>query len=172
VLSGNRVVSLANGDADMAIRPVRPTDEQLFGRKMTDIRWAIDGATEIQNRSTGSPDLEAIGFGGGSLAEKTMELQMERIKASNSRLFSDSLILTASLAANSGAQCFIPLVLGEQWPSLTRKSDPFEHEFGVLWIVCHKDLRRNARVRVVFEYLIEAAKKDPELFQGPMTDRN
>ena len=162
VKSGNHVVSLANGDADLAIRPLRPVDEQLYGRKLTDIRWAIYGGSQTNDPNEG----QAVGFAGDALSEKTMALQLKRLQTDNMQLFSNSLILTASMTANSAARCVIPLLLGEQWPGLTRLSDPFEHEFGELWIVCHKDLRRNARVRVVFDHLIAAAKSDRKLFQG------
>lgn len=166
VLSGNHVVSLANGDADLAIRPRRPTDEQLFGRKLTDIRWAVYGATGTPKPEQVFHAAESVGFAGDPLSEKTMDLQLQRLKSDNTKLYSNSLILTASLAANSGAECVLPLLLGEQWPGLARHSAPFEHEFGELWIVCHKDLRQNSRVRVVFDHLIEAAKSDQNLFLG------
>ncbi len=166
VLSGNHVVSLANGDADLAIRPRRPTDEQLFGRKLTDIRWAVYGAIGTPKLENVLHASESVGFAGDTLSEKTMELQLRRLKSDKTTLYSNSLILTASIAANSGAQCVLPLLLGEQWPGLARHSAPFEHEFGELWIVCHKDLRQSSRVRVVFDHLIEAAKIDQELFLG------
>lgn len=166
VLSGNHVVSLANGDADLAIRPRRPTDEQLFGRKLTDIRWAVYGAIGTPEPEQVFHADESVGFAGDPLSEKTMELQLQRLKSDRTTLYSNSLILTASLAANSGADCVLPLLLGEQWPGLARRSPQFEHEFGELWIVCHKDLRQNSRVRIVFDHLIEAAKHDQGLFLG------
>lgn len=166
LLSGNHIVSLASGDADLAIRPVRPADDQLFGRKLTDIRWAIYGAATAEKAAKPAQETKAIGFAGDPLSERTMDLQLKRLQSDKTQLFSNSLILSASLAANSSASCVLPLLLGEQWPGLTRQSAPFAHEFGELWIVCHKDLRRNARVRIVFDHLIEAAKQDKNLFQG------
>jgi DNA-binding transcriptional LysR family regulator len=164
VLSGNHVVSLASGDADLAIRPRRPTDEQLFGRKLTNIRWAVYGASGTLKPENEHHAAESIGFAGDPLSEKTMELQLQRLKSDKTKLYSNSLILTASLAANSDAGCVLPVLLGEQWSGLVRLSAPFEHEFGELWIMCHKDLRQNSRVRVVFDHLIEAAKLDKDLF--------
>ncbi len=163
-LSGNNMVSLANGDADLAIRPQRPTDEQLFGRKLTDIRWAVYGATSQVNNAIAEQPAETIGFGGDPLSEKAMRLQLEKLRGNKTQLFSNNLILTASLSANSSAHCVLPLLLGEQWPGLTRLSAPFTHEYGELWIVCHKDLRNNSRVRIVFDHLIGAAKQDRPLF--------
>ncbi|GAB5463186.1 LysR family transcriptional regulator [Hoeflea alexandrii] len=166
VLSGNHVVSLANGDADLAIRPKRPTDEQLFGRKLTDIRWAVYGSIEAPEPEQMFHARESVGFAGDPLSEKTMELQLQRLKADSTTLYSNSLILTANLAANSNANCVLPMLLGEQWHGLVRRSAPFEHEFGELWIVCHIGLRQNSRVRIVFDHLIEAARQDQRLFLG------
>ena len=36
----------------------------------------------------------------------------------------------------------------------------------LVWIVCHNDMRRNAKVRVVFDTLIAAAQSEKHLFQG------
>jgi DNA-binding transcriptional LysR family regulator len=166
IMAGNQVVSLANGDADLAIRPQRPTDTHLFGRKLTDIRWAVYRANTTPKLATALHAPQSVGFAGDPLSEKTMELQLQRLTADRTQLFSNSLILAASLAANSTAACVLPMLLGEQWPGLLRQSDPFEHAFGELWIVCHKDMRRNARVRLVFDHLIDAAKQDLALFRG------
>jgi DNA-binding transcriptional LysR family regulator len=40
----NRVMDLSRREADVALRVRRPTDPDLFGRKLTDVAWAFFGA--------------------------------------------------------------------------------------------------------------------------------
>ncbi|MBB5516831.1 DNA-binding transcriptional LysR family regulator [Rubricella aquisinus] len=158
VLAGNQVLSLANLEADIAIRPARPTDPALFGRKLATIRWAVYGPKDAEERF--------IGFAGGALPNRTMSAQKQHLPDHAPQVFSNSLILSASLAVQTGSCVLIPMLLGEQWPGLIRRSDPMAHEFGELWIVCHHDMRKAAKVRLVFDALIEAAKTDRALFEG------
>src|SRR6188508_3406489 len=48
----NRVMDLSRREADVALRVRRPTDPDLFGRKLTDVAWAFfgarDGATTLR----------------------------------------------------------------------------------------------------------------------------
>jgi DNA-binding transcriptional LysR family regulator len=40
----NRVLSLSRREADIALRPVRPREGNLWGRKLADIAWSTAGA--------------------------------------------------------------------------------------------------------------------------------
>lgn len=163
IIAANALVSLASREADIALRPIRPTDESLFGRKLANIRWAIYGS-DMQETTDGNQKM--IGFSGNQYAEKAMKSQKNQFPDAQIQTKSNSLLLTAALAANGVGQAVVPMVLGEQWPGLRRLSDPHDHEFGELWIVCHQDMRNNARIRVVFDALIEAAKMDRVLLSG------
>lgn len=158
VLSGNQTLSLANLEADIAIRPSRPTDATLFGRKMGDIRWAIFAPNDENG--------DVIGLSTAARASRTMIAAQRHLPDRDALVQSNSLLLNANLAVHTGSSVALPMVVGEQWPGLTRISDPFSDDFGELWIVCHNDMRRNAKVRVVFDTLVAAAQTEKHLFQG------
>lgn len=165
VLAGNQMLSLANLEADIAIRPQRPTDAALFGRKLATIRWAVYAPENAADPATDLPS-SVIGFFGEPSVESIILSQKKHLPDRAPQFFSNSLVLSASLAVSTQSQTLIPIILGDQWPGLIRLSDPIEHEFGELWIVCHNDMRKNAKVRIVFDALINAARADRELFEG------
>jgi DNA-binding transcriptional LysR family regulator len=51
---------------------------------------------------------------------------------------------------------------------LVRVMDEFEHQED-LYLVAHQDLKRSARIRAVFDYLVEAFRQDQTFFRdgGP-----
>lgn len=42
----NRVLSLSRREADIALRPIRPKEGDLWGRKLADVAWAVYGARD------------------------------------------------------------------------------------------------------------------------------
>ena len=42
----NRVLSLSRREADIALRPIRPKEGDLWGRKLADVAWAVYGAKD------------------------------------------------------------------------------------------------------------------------------
>lgn len=43
-MTDNRQLDLSRREADVAIRAVRPKEDDLFGRKVADVAWAIYGS--------------------------------------------------------------------------------------------------------------------------------
>ncbi|WP_428651576.1 LysR family transcriptional regulator [Roseibium sp.] len=160
IVSSNQVLSLENREADIALRPMRPSDEALFGRKLTEMRWA-------RYRACTSEAPAGSRAGTGEDYTNTLFLEKDRnAYGLKSRFQSNSLLSTAALVASGSGEAVLPMILGEQWSGLQRTSEPIVENHAELWIVCHSDVRRNARVRVVFDAMIKAAAQDRRLFLG------
>ncbi|MEP2473302.1 MAG: LysR family transcriptional regulator [Paracoccaceae bacterium] len=167
--SGNEVLSLANRQADVALRPARPTDSNLFGRKLSDIRWAVYGDAQGRARFATSSDFSGerfIGFSGNPLAERMSAIHRAEFPDGTVSTTTNSLILTAASAQQGRGLAILPMILGEQWPGLFRLSEPIEKGVGELWIVCHEGMRNNSRVRIAFDALIAGVEQDRTLFVG------
>lgn len=76
------------------------------------------------------------------------------------------MITNAQLAANGPDLTLLPCLTGSRWQGLTPILCPIKETEGELWLVTHKDLQKNARVRALLDYLAAAAKTDKNLFQG------
>ncbi|MEP1610812.1 MAG: substrate-binding domain-containing protein [Roseobacter sp.] len=167
--SGNEVLSLANREADVALRPARPTDSNLFGRKLSDIRWAVYGDARCRTRLTTSSDFSGerfIGFSGSPFAERMSAIHRAEFPDRSVSTSTNSLILAATSAQQGAGLAILPMILGEQWPGLSRLSEPIEKGAGELWIVCHEDMRHNSRIRIAFDALIAGVEQDRTLFAG------
>ncbi len=164
VVSSDGMLDLSRHEADVAIRPKRLCSNALFGRKFATIRWA----TYMAEGRTDDTEQDHIGHAGDPrLAAFFGAPAFDPNSAEGPQFFASSLVLRASMCANGGHRAVLPMILGEVWPGLRRVSDALASPVGDLWIVCHMDMRRNRRVRAVFDAMIEGARADKALFEGP-----
>ena len=49
----NRVLDLSRREADIALRPMRPTEGDLWGRKLADVAWTFYAAEALIDQSGG-----------------------------------------------------------------------------------------------------------------------
>ncbi|WP_373050278.1 LysR family transcriptional regulator [Thalassovita aquimarina] len=167
ILSGNSIFSLEDQTADIALRPVRPTDVNLVGRKVAELHWgrycsaSPQGAAE--GRESDREPEEIIGYSSGPIS--IQEKLLGRATSKHSEVFwrSNSLVTNAAIAQASRSTALLPCILGESWPGLRCVEAPIPEVAGELWIVCHKDMHRTARIRAFFDFVIETARSDPFL---------
>ena len=172
LISDNRRLSLADREADVALRPRRPKEETLVGRKIGTLRWGIYASPEVCETLGAVADLSAlagqgfIGWEGSTAANEAMERLNGAVPNAEILYRSSSLITNAALAAAGRALAPLPCLLGSVWPRLGTVLAPMPKAAGELWMVTHEDLRRNARVRVLLDHLAAAAEADRGLFEG------
>ena len=143
--------SQSEQEFDFSLWPKCPSNSELFGRKLTNLRWATYGAPGAENEGA-QIDLSASGA--------------SPINALDCPFTVNSLIAAAALAAANGPLAKLPCILGECWPGLERKSPPEDHNIGELWVVYRKELRRTRRIKQMLDQLDSAAKEDAPLFLG------
>ena len=166
VESSDRMLDLSRHEADVAIRPKRLCSNALFGRKLATIRWATYVAQD-DDRATVAVNAPHIGHAGDPrLAEYFGSTAFDPNAAEGPQFFASSLVLRAALCAKGDHAAVLPMILGENWPGIRRVGDALDSPVGDLWIACHNDMRRNRRVRAVFDAMIEGAGADRALFEG------
>ncbi|WP_417430745.1 LysR family transcriptional regulator [Kiloniella sp.] len=171
IISDNQRLSLTEREADIALRPARPTEESLIGRKLSTLKWGIYGSClhyesgQIQKTS----DLRTksfIAWTGGPLAQQTTDWLRKTIPDVHIAYESSSMLTNAQLAINSHNLILLPCLMGQNWHELVPVFSPLPDVEGELWLVTHKDLQKNARVRALLDHLANAATGDRHLFQG------
>ena len=161
------MLDLSRHEADVAIRPKRPCSDALFGRKLATIRWA-NYVAEKSLPDEGHQPVTYIGHAGDShLAGHFGSTAFDPNATEGPQFFASSLILRAAMCAQGDHAAALPMILGEVWPGLRRVGEPLDAPLGDLWIVCHNDMGRKQRVRAVFDAMIEGARADRALFEGP-----
>jgi DNA-binding transcriptional LysR family regulator len=169
----NRILSLSRREADIALRPKRPTEGDLWGRKLADVAWAIYGARSHLDANGGvvsSLHLDRHALIGWE--ENTSGIQaadwLKRVAPIEAIAYRTNSLVNQFVAAKAGiGLALLPCYLGDGDPELVRaRPDPLPELAGELWIVTHADLKRTARVRAFFDVVGEGLARERELFDG------
>jgi DNA-binding transcriptional LysR family regulator len=169
----NRVLNLTRREADAALRPVRPKEGDLWGRKLADVAWAMYGAHSYlkrhglakRARDLGSHKL--IGWDETAAGIKAAEWLATIAPASGVAYRTNSLVNQLNAVKAEMGLAALPCYLGDPEPELLRAlPDPIAELAGELWIVTHVDLRRTARVQAFFELVGGGLAAQRGLFEG------
>jgi DNA-binding transcriptional LysR family regulator len=162
-----RVLSLANGEAEIAIRGGEPKDESLIGKRVADVRWGLY-ATRAYIKRNGLPkcpedlDSHSVVRLIDTMAEHKAAHWLQS-KAPRSQICAEcGNIPSVFLAVKSGA-CLGPLPnpLAEADDELVCVLGPIAELTYPMYLLTHRDLRKIPRVAAFFEFC--AAKLPPVL---------
>jgi DNA-binding transcriptional LysR family regulator len=151
LLGGNPIVDLARGDADFAIRVVPPEDPELIRRRIGAVSYGLFASAAYLRRS---PGFEAgwpghqILLPSGELAQGP-EAAFLATHASAARvvLRANSLLALAHGAEASLGLAVLPMNLAHFHAGLTRVRRLPEIPARPLWLVMHRSLRQDTRLR-------------------------
>lgn len=170
----NRVLSLSRREADIALRPVRPKESELWGRKLAAVAWTLYG-TPARIEAKGGPVADPgdlgrhglVGWGEATTGIAAADWLRRAVPADAVVYRTDSLV-NQLIAAKAGiGLALLPCYLGDGEPGLARAlREPVAELAGELWIVTHADLKRTARVRAFFDLVGEGLARERDLFEG------
>jgi DNA-binding transcriptional LysR family regulator len=179
-IMSDKLLDLAKGEADIALRGTRPTDEALIGRRVAETPWAIYASRAYCERHGKPADIAALD--GHSIALFDVELgehssnRWFKSVAPKARIGARCNSISALIAAaKSGAGlAALPLVVGEAESDLVRMLGPVPELTTPFFLVTHRDLREAPRVRAFFDFFVENLPAirpllggDPAKMQGP-----
>jgi molybdate transport repressor ModE-like protein len=169
----NRVLSLSRREADIALRPVRPKEGDLWGRKLADVAWGVYGApalVETTGRLSGPDALRErplLGWEQGAAGIRVADWLARAAPAAAFVYRTNSLVNQLTAARAGIGLAVLPCYLGDSEAGLVRALDaPLPELAGELWIVTHMDLKTTARVRAFFDIVGGALARESSLFQG------
>jgi len=169
----NRVLSLTRREADVALRPMRPKEGDLWGSKLADVAWTVYGAKaylDAAARPARPPDLAVhplIGWEEGA-AEINAADWLTSVAPVSAVIYRTNSLVNQLLAVKAGiGLAVLPCYLGDPEPDLARALvDPVPQLARELWIVTHLDLKRTARVKAFFEFIASGIAEDRALLEG------
>jgi DNA-binding transcriptional LysR family regulator len=167
----NRVLDLSRREAELALRTRRPSDGDLFGRKLAMISWAFYGGRDQRPlRRHG----ELPVFDGRDLIG--WDETTDRILASTwlhqhvpdqQIMYRTNSLVNQFMAARAGIGiALLPCYLADPSGELRRLSAPLPELEGELWIVTHKALKDTARIRACLALIGERVVSKRSLFEG------
>ncbi len=164
IVASNQVENLLRRDADIAIRMVRPTQNELVARKVTDIALCLAATTTYLDRCgrPGSPsDLPSHRLIGFDRETAFIRAAMDALPMLSGLSFAfrsdNNLAQLAAIRAGMGiGLCQVPL--GRREPDLVRL---FAKEIDLpleTHVVMHEDMKSARRCRLVFDALVQGLK--------------
>ncbi|WP_448187809.1 LysR family transcriptional regulator [Azospirillum sp. sgz301742] len=162
-------LSLTKREADVAVRSTRKPPENLVGRAVSGMAFAVYGSTAYLERAGAGVDLAGHDWAGldESYAHTSMaRWQTRRIPADRVgyRVNSVAALLEATRAG--GGLALLPCGLGDAAPDLRRIGDVVEEAESRIWLLTHEDLRHMGRVRVFLDFMAEALSAERDLWEG------
>ena len=159
LVASNEASDLRRRAADIAIRNFRPTEPDLIARKVGEFSATLYARPEIladlpSPLTDGLCKAPFIGFLSnneryvGALAQRGLTLREEQFVART-----DSHLVHWQMARTGIGIGMMPVELGDAEPDVERV---FEDKVfgGDVWLVSHRELRMNLRVRTVFDFLV------------------
>lgn len=165
IIARQEVTSLTRREADVALRPARPTHASYLARRVGQwdlALYANRSYIEAHQLKPGLRDLSKMAFvtwttegshlrGGPWLADHAHGSEVA-LMASTRRIHH------AACKAGIGV-AILPCVEADRDPELVRLLPPSRVHSIPLWLVVHRDLARTPRIRAVMDFLSQAAKR-------------
>ncbi|MBM1690613.1 LysR family transcriptional regulator [Sulfitobacter geojensis] len=161
IVASNEVSDLRRREADIAIRHGRPTDEALFAKRLRDTTAHLFASKQYLDevgRPKSHADLSALTFVGFDRPELRLGLMASRgvnLTTANFNFLTSSATLMLELVRQGFGIGILPVEVGAAYPELENPFSAFEPLNIETWLVAHRELKTNLRIRVVFDLLAE-----------------
>ena len=173
----DKLLDLAKGEADVALRAAKSDNNALFGRKIADVPWAIYASNEYVARHGTIKD--TAGIGNHALVLFDVELkkhftnQWLQAVAPRARIAARCNSVTALISAvKSGAGLgALPVIIGDNDAGLVRVLGPLAELTTHFYLLIHEDMKKTPRVRAFFDFLIEEIQEVRAAVSGGLTAR-
>ncbi len=154
-------VALDRGEADIALRTVRPEEEALVRRKIGVVRFALYGSPGFGEQPADQWRFIAYDESGDALPQQAW---LHQIRRHRPVVFAASDLAAQQMAARSGLSAVVlPTIVGDSDAMLQRLAVEGEAPSRDLWLAVFPDLRRSPAVKAVMDFLVECVQQEPRL---------
>ncbi|MEO1656595.1 MAG: LysR family transcriptional regulator [Pseudomonadota bacterium] len=164
IVSSNDTQNLTRREADIAIRHARPEQPDLIAKHIGDFTAHLYAATSYLDQM-GRPEtpLEAAGhtFVGNPDPERLLaplQNQGMPLKAENFAMVSDNGVVVWELLKAGYGLSMLPDILCENEPGVEKVLPSLPSPQFPVWLVTHRELKTNRRIRIVFDHLSRVLK--------------
>ena len=159
VVASNSLSDLRRREADIAIRHVRPTEPELIGRlvcEMTGHFYAADAWLAGNGVPRSVADLcnaDLVGFEPVERFAAHLNAVGVPVSADRIRIVSESAVVVWEMIRRGHGVGVTLREIAERTPGVTRIVPELPGIPAPVWLVSHRELRTNRRVRLFFEEL-------------------
>jgi len=164
IMVTNTYASLAERDADIAIRLTNTPLDTLIGKRLVTIASSVYASKnylqQIRKKNSGPQWLGVTCCGFHQAWTK------QACNENRHHFNSDDTLLTLSALKQDMGLAYLPCFMGDSESLLERYCPPDESLDLGLWILFHPDLKRNAKVLAFREYMMKEITSSKHLFEG------
>lgn len=160
LISSNQASDLMRREADIAIRNFRPTQPDLIAKKIKNLNYNLYATPEYL-ASIGNPktakalnQAEFIGFNRASHLIEILNDKGFTISDRNFSVKSESSSSNWALVKQGLGLGGMQEDIGDADPFVERALPNFSLPQTELWLVAHRELKVNKRIRMVFDFLV------------------
>ena len=173
VVLANQVLNLSKRDADVAIRATDNPPENLVGRRVAAIAWALYGRAEefpepetVDQESLYKRDWVSLGDNLATL--KAVKFVHEHVPPDRIGYKVNTVLGLAEAVEQSLGIGHLPCFIADRRPGLVRLGPPNPEFAADLWLLTHPDLRHSPRVRVFLDFLAAEIARERSLIEGAL----
>lgn len=159
LIASSSASDLKRREADIAIRAFRPTQPDLIAKKICDQQAFLYAAPSCLAR-LGNPDAPAqfsrAAFLGFNKMDEYMNALNQRgftLDTGNFPVMTENHLVHWELVKQGVAIGVMPAQIGDAEPGVQRILPDIEPFTYPIWLVVHRELRTNRRIRFVFDFL-------------------
>lgn len=159
IIASNEMSDLRRREADIAIRHARPQDENLFAKRLRDTTghlFASSAYLDSVGRPSHPDDISKLQFVGCEYPERMLGLMASRglnLTVANFNYSTASVTMALELVRKGLGIGILPFDIGAAFPELENPYPDFEPIEIESWLVAHRELKTNLRIRLVFDLL-------------------
>ncbi len=159
----NKYVSLAERQADIAIRLTNTPPETLVGKRLTTVASTVYGSRRyIASLAEGAAP-KWLGIECCAFHRSWTE---EACPDHDHRFYVDDTLLTLAALKQDLGLAYLPCFMGDSEDTLQRHCPPNSaHDLG-LWMLYHADLKQNRRVQLFRDHMVHEICELRNLFAG------
>lgn len=172
---GNRALNLARGESDIAVRATNNPPENLVGRRAATIAWAPYG--RVADHANGLVDTELlyqqpwVTYSNELSTIKAAQVVEAEVRAEDIAYRVNTVEgVAAAIAAGLGLG-YLPCLVGDCNPTLTRVGAVDAALSDELWLLTHPDLRKSGRVHAFLEFCAARLIRQRSIIEGRSGDR-
>jgi DNA-binding transcriptional LysR family regulator len=160
----DKLLDLAKGAADIAIRGTEPREHALFGRKIADMPWAVYASRaylEERGEIKGLADLDrhSLALFDVELTDHRSNEWLQSVAPSATIATRCNSVAALILAVKSGiAVAALPIVVGDNDSDLVRVLGPVADLTTHFYLLMHQDLKDTPRVRAFYDFILRNLK--------------
>ncbi|SEP51357.1 DNA-binding transcriptional regulator, LysR family [Rhodospirillales bacterium URHD0017] len=164
LLGDMRQVDLNQGEADLALRLMRPREKGIVARRVAVLGYGLYGSRERVARRANDQDY--LGFD-ESLDHVPQQRWFKTLAGDRGFALRSNDLLTLMTSARAGlGLAVLPCIMASHEPELVRVPTEPPPPSRELWLVFHRDVGRSPAVRVVIDRITEVTTAARKAFLG------